>query len=76
MSNENKQAINMANESNKVEQLEKQIAELNEKYNAMRDWWQASEKRAEFLLAFIKSGVKGTDFMSAAEFAKRIAEEF
>lgn len=57
-----------------VEQLKKKLEEESASKSRMWKYWQNEEKKVQFLLAFIKSGIKGTEYMNASEFVKRLIE--
>ena len=61
-----------------VEQLKKKLEEesasKSRMWNRMWKYWQNEEKKVQFLLAFIESGIKGTEYMNASEFVKRLVE--
>ena len=55
-----------------VEQLKKKLEEEIADKRRMWDYWNNEEKKVQFLLAFIESGINGTEYMSASEFAKKL----
>ena len=57
-----------------VEQLKKKLEEEIADKRRMFDYWNNEEKKVQFLLAFIESGINGTEYMSASEFAKKLVK--
>ena len=55
-----------------VEQLKKKFETERADKIIMRESWQKEEKKVQFLLAFIDSGVNSTEYMKASEFAKKL----
>lgn len=57
-----------------VEQLKKKLEEESAAKSRMWKYWQNEEKKVQFLLAFIESGIKGTEYMNASDFVKKLVE--
>lgn len=57
-----------------VEQLKKKLEEEIADKRRMFDYWNNEEKKVQFLLAFLESGINGTEYMSASEFAKKLVK--
>ena len=57
-----------------VEQLKKKLEDESAAKSRIYKYWQNEEKKVQFLLAFIESGIKGTDYMTASEFVKKLIE--
>ena len=57
-----------------IEQLKKKLEEESACKSRMWKYWQNEEKKVQFLLAFIESGIKGTEYMNASEFVKKLTE--
>lgn len=57
-----------------VEQLKKKLEDESAAKSRMCKYWQNEEKKVQFLLAIIESGIKGTDYMTASEFVKKLIE--
>ena len=55
-----------------VEQLKKKFETERADKIIMWESWQKEEKKVQFLLAFIDSGVNSTEYMKASEFAKKL----
>lgn len=55
-----------------VEQLKKKVEEERAYKRSMWESWQNEEKKVQFLLAFLDSGINGTEYMKASEFAKKL----
>ena len=55
-----------------VEQLKKKVEEERAYKRSMWESWQNEEKKVEFLLAFLDSGINGSEYMKASEFAKKL----
>ena len=55
-----------------VDQLKKKVEEERADKRRMWDYWNNEEKKVQFLLAFIESGINGTEYMKASEFAKKL----
>ena len=84
MTNENNEANTSNDNANliaerealmgEVEQLKKKLEEETASKSRMWKYWQNEEKKVQFLLAFIESGIKGTEYMNASEFVKKLVE--
>lgn len=59
----------------RVKELEEELKETSATKTRMMGYWQREEKRVQMLVSIIKSGIKGTDYMTAAEFVEKIIEE-
>lgn len=59
----------------RVKELEEELEETSATNTRMFGYWQREEKRVQMLVSIIKSGIKGTDYMTAAEFVEKIIEE-
>lgn len=57
-----------------VEQLKKKLEEEIAAKSRMWKYWQNEEKKVQFLLAFIEAGIKGSEYMYASEFVKKVTE--
>ena len=57
-----------------VEQLKKKLEKERADKRSMWEYWQNEEKKVQFLIAFIESGINGTEYMSASEFAKKLVK--
>lgn len=57
-----------------VEQLKKKLEEESAAKSRMWKYWQNEEKKVQFLLAFIESGIKRTEYMNASDFVKKLVE--
>ena len=57
-----------------VEQLKKKVEEERAFKRSMWENWQNEEKKVQFLIAFIESGINGNEFMSTSEFAKKLVK--
>lgn len=57
-----------------VKQLKEKLEDESAGKSRMWKYWQNEEKKVQFLLAFIESGIKGTEYMNASEFVKRLVE--
>lgn len=55
-----------------VEQLKKKFETERADKIIMWESWQKEEKKVQFLLALIDSGINSTEYMSASEFAKKL----
>lgn len=55
-----------------VEQLKKKLKEESECKRSMWESWQKEEKKVQFLLALLDSGINSTEYMKASEFAKKL----
>lgn len=55
-----------------VEQLKKKFETERADKIIMWESWQKEEKKVQFLLAFIDSGINSTEYMKASEFAKKL----
>ena len=55
-----------------VEQLKKKVEEERAYKRSMWESWQNEEKKVQLLLAFLDSGINGTEYMKASEFAKKL----
>ena len=55
-----------------VEQLKKKLEEERDFKRIMWESWQKEEKKVQFLLALIDSGINSTEYMKASEFAKKL----
>ena len=55
-----------------VEQLKKKLETERADKIIMWESWQKEEKKEQFLLAFIDSGINSTEYMKASEFAKKL----
>ena len=57
-----------------VEQLKKKLEDESAAKSRIYKYWQNEEKKVQYLLAFVESGIKGTDYMTASEFVKKLVE--
>lgn len=57
-----------------VKQLKEKLEDESAAKSRMWKYWQREEKKVQMLLAFIESGIKGTEYMNASEFVKRLVE--
>ena len=57
-----------------VEQLKKKFETERADKIIMWESWQKEEKKVQFLLAFIDSGINSNEYMSASEFAKKLVK--
>ena len=57
-----------------VEQLKKKFETERADKIIMWESWQKEEKKVQFLIACIESGINGNEFMSASEFAKKLVK--
>ena len=55
-----------------VNRLKKKLKEESECKRSMWDSWQKEEKKVQFLLALLDSGINSTEYMKASEFAKKL----
>ena len=55
-----------------VEQLNKKLKEESACKRSMWESWQKEEKKVQFLLALLDSGINSTEYMKASEFAKKL----
>ena len=55
-----------------VEQLKKKVEEERAFKRNMWENWQNEEKKVQFLLALLDSGINSTEYMKASEFAKKL----
>lgn len=55
-----------------VEQLKKKLEEERAFNRSMWENWQNEEKKVQFLLALLDSGINSTEYMKASEFAKKL----
>ena len=55
-----------------VEQLKKKVEEERAFKRSMWESWQKEEKKVQFLLALLDSGINSTEYMKASEFAKKL----
>ena len=55
-----------------VEQLKNKVEEERAYKRSMWESWQNEEKKVQLLLAFLDSGINGTEYMKASEFAKKL----
>lgn len=55
-----------------VEQLKKKFETERADKIIMWESWQKEEKKVQFLIAFIDSGINSTEYMKASEFAKKL----
>ena len=55
-----------------VEQLKKKVEEERAFKIIMWESWQKEEKKVQFLLALLDSGINSTEYMKASEFAKKL----
>ena len=88
MSNNNEKVIDMTNENenNELKELRESNANLIAEREAlmgevekertfkrsMWESWQKEEKKVQFLLALLDSGINSTEYMKASEFAKKL----
>ena len=84
MTNENENENNELRESNaqiiadrdllivEVNRLKKKLKEESECKRSMWESWQKEEKKVQFLLALLDSGINSTEYMKASEFAKKL----
>lgn len=59
----------------RVKELEEKLKETSTTKTRMLGYWQHEEKKVQLLVSIIKTGIKGTDYMTAAEFVEKIIEE-
>lgn len=57
-----------------VEQLKKKLEDESAAKSRIYKYWQNEEKKVQYLLAFVESGINGTDYMTASEFMKKLIE--
>ena len=57
-----------------VEQLKNKVEEERAYKRSMWESWQNEEKKVQLLLAFLDSGINGTEYMKASEFAKKLVK--
>ncbi len=57
-----------------VKKLKQTLGDESAAKSRMWKYWQNEEKKVQLLLAFIDSGIKGTEYMNASEFVKRLIE--
>lgn len=57
-----------------VKQLKEKLEDESASKSRMWKYWQNEEKKVQLLLAFIESGIKGTEYMNASECMKRLIE--
>lgn len=57
-----------------VEQLKKKVEEERAFKRSMWESWQKEEKKVQFLLALLDSGINSTEYMKASEFAKKLVK--
>ena len=55
-----------------VEQLKKKFETERADKIIMWESWQKEEKKVQFLLALLDSGINSTEYMKASEFAKKL----
>lgn len=55
-----------------VEQLKKTVETERDFKRSMWENWQNEEKKVQFLLALLDSGINSTEYMKASEFAKKL----
>ena len=55
-----------------VEQLKKKVEEERAFKRSMWENWQKEEKKVQFLIALLDSGINSTEYMKASEFAKKL----
>lgn len=55
-----------------VEQLKKKVEEERADKIIMWESWQKEEKKVQFLLALLDSGINSTEYMKASEFANKL----
>lgn len=55
-----------------VEQLKKKLETERADKIIMWESWQKEEKKVQFLLALLDSGINSTEYMKASEFAKKL----
>ena len=57
-----------------VEQLKKKVEEERAFKRSMWESWQKEEKKVQFLLALLDSGINSTEYMKSSEFAKKLVK--
>lgn len=57
-----------------VEQLKKKFETERADKIIMWESWQKEEKKVQFLLALLDSGINSNEYMSASEFAKKLVK--
>ena len=58
-----------------VEQLKKKFETERADKIIMWESWQKEEKKVQFLLALLDSGINSTEYMKASEFAKKLIKD-
>ena len=57
-----------------VKQLKEKLEDESAAKNRAWKYWQDEEKKVQFLLAFIESGINGSEYMNASEFVKKLVK--